>query len=299
MKQCVQVVNRNGQVVQSFEEAPEVLFMGIETEEESITHFVKKDRVKEEEPTFFQVDLNGVRSEDSLLAQVFAPIQFDPRIREGGGIIKEFQGHFWIFSEESFLVLPKDGQAPIDLLQKHPQLRWSTDLFFDQNQSAWVSTQFGLYKIELQPSLFKRNLHQKIEEGFPENFACRSIQMDTRGNLWVIVENQEWLWKINSSEATEKAVFPVGGTRYALGKNKDGLLLFYYDDHINVFDPITEKGIKKISLKDHLKPMPYIWTIHEDRQGQIWTDGVYDGNSIGQEDKSPLKVMTKAPGGLR
>ncbi|MEZ4687070.1 MAG: ATP-binding protein [Bacteroidia bacterium] len=176
------------------------------------------------------------------------------------------------------LILPNQEQSE-NLLEAHPQLGYITSLFMQEKGVSWIGTQFGLLKIEVEKNAFRTCLSNQ-QNDLGQHLRMRRMQVDPEGRLWAMAENKGGLWRVDLHSGEESLVYPGEQTAQALTVLRDGSLLF--DRGYGNFNRInTREDPKEIQAwlsAGHPRTNFPIWTIHEDKYGQLWlgdTDSKY------------------------
>ncbi len=239
---------------------------------------------------YYKVDSEGVQYSDFEMANKFSKFNLThigPHTQ-----IKKNKDHYWVYTDDlKSQVFSTKEEKTILLHEQYPNLKLITDIFFDNNQTTWISTQFGIYHFELRPSYFRKYLYQQKSNGYSSDFACRGIKTDSSGQLWTIVENQLSIWKVNLETNQQNLALRTGGTRYGLGKNRNGHLLYTEDLSFIQYDPQTNETIKKIHLFKNVTKELYTWSIHEDKTGKVWIDGNGKERTIGYVQSGNFKML--------
>jgi signal transduction histidine kinase/DNA-binding response OmpR family regulator len=224
---------------------------------------------------FYAVDTSGQRSMDTTARKCFTEnylTNINPL-----ALIQQHKDQYWAFNGDGqFWVLAEEDRQPTLMSQKYPALKWTTDILFDRDEAAWVSTQFGLYRFKLRKPLFRKLLFDRKVQGSNMPFTCRRMTVDQQGQLWVVIENQGGLWKVNPATDEAEQVVAIKETRHALGQDNAGHILFFQDSTMCFISPDSLRVEKEFRFKRPMRATD-TWTIHEDKYGKIWYDNREDG----------------------
>ena len=224
---------------------------------------------------FFQIMADGTQEADSITARAFQKWDLGtiPNIRIGG--VKKQGPLLWESFRDKFQVFDLEGKMKIQGGGALDKIALVTDIFFDKAGQTWVSTQFGIYRIQLKANHFSKILNNYQGITHP----IRNMVVDGENNLWLVEEARiRNLWKVNlksgavsqaNNSTRKEKKLPFSYTFYTLIKSKTGQL--YYSNYNNLikFDPKTYKyTVLKIGELNHY--IGRIWTLYEDEYGKIW-----------------------------
>ncbi|MFK8006007.1 MAG: ATP-binding protein [Saprospiraceae bacterium] len=160
--------------------------------------------------------------------------------------------------------------------------------YVDSKERIWTYGQYGLSKIEIRPSKFRKHFSFETEEAKPIRNSARGIWVD-QDTIFVNMEHSHFIrldkndsknWQILNEENAAAAVRPLlrnedgtfwVGTSFSIQKiNRDGKLLEKFD---------TEQK--------SIIGMTGIWSLFKDKNEKIWIGG---GGSLGFKNKSEDKT---------
>ncbi len=199
---------------------------------------------------------------------------------------------------KKLFLIDQDSDNTTELSQQYPNLEWTTDIILDRSNRIWVSTQFGVFRFDLQKSVFKNFLYDQKNKGNSRDFACRGMTLDAKERLWVMVENSDqpaWLVDTKSSqEMSLISLFPelgrteMVGTKRAITTGTGGNIYLNAGNTIFHFDTFNDEIQGNYVINDSEKQ--YIWSLKEDRNGKIWY-GDEKNNQIGYFRNEEWRVV--------
>ncbi len=135
----------------------------------------------------FYIDQNGKR------------IKYRPDLIKGGdihekinyadhhGLLIHPQNHSFWWSGSDFFAVKATRHAPIHSLQeKYPGLLYKYFFMFDNLGIGWVCSVEGIYRIKIEPILFKNLLSQSFDEATTDNrIECRGMLEAEDGSVFI------------------------------------------------------------------------------------------------------------------
>ena len=170
------------------------------------------------------------------------------------------------------VILKNDGKQVADnLVLSFPELQFTTSWFRDSKNVLWFGTQFGLYRLKFQEKKFRSLLiDKKNPQG--QDLRMRGMAVDKNRTLWALSENIGGLWSVDLATGIEEIRFPTSKTVQALTLLNNGNIMqdmgmdrFKFISTTSGESRTTHYAIDNEELIDYP-----IWTIYEDRYGQIW-----------------------------
>lgn len=95
--------------------------------------------------------------------------------------------YLWLYDFNELIVFNPDTDFSIELGAAYPELKKADikNMNFDRYGNAWLSTEFGLYKIKITENHFKNYLNQPLTDyNIATTFSCRGMTI-MQGKLWV------------------------------------------------------------------------------------------------------------------
>jgi len=246
--------------------------------------------------TFYCFDSTGRLTIDSLMSQKYHENALS-KLPFGGSIKINFSDNFiWlIHSHEHLMVLDRNNFENIDVGASISQNMHATEIYFDDNNTAWICTLFGLHHVKIYNNRFKNYLSDDVKKSFP----VRGITSDINDNLWVVKEAQRNLWKVDlKSEIVENEFlvkyYPFdsihGNSFLALISSDKGNLIFSTSNYIVDYNP-RSKQAKLLPISDKKIGPSFVWSIFEDKYGKIWYAS--ENGYIGFIDGKNHRVLDK------
>ncbi len=184
----------------------------------------------------------------------------------------------WFFSNDGFILFDKQNNQYQRLNEQYPDLSYANHIFFAGQEKIWISTQFGIFLIDLKKNLFSKILN-------PENalLPVRGLALDKNNVLWIVEESMPNLWRAslgtNKKEIlnVERANNPEAGERlpildmfYALGMTYSGNIMYSPSRKTFIqFNP-TDFDYDLQIIPDSNKYDASVWSLFEEKSGKVW-----------------------------
>ncbi|MEM9544373.1 MAG: ATP-binding protein [Bacteroidota bacterium] len=198
-------------------------------------------------------------------------VQFD----QDGRIVFTDQESWVKTSNSSFYLLSKENDV-IPLSDTYEHLKYATSIFTDQSGVVWVGTQFGIYRFDIRPTLFRKLLHNRRTPNSGNYFPGRSLLVHSEykgSHEKYLLANIETggLWKVDLKSGEESEYVASFETRIPVFKNKRDQVIYQLGNKIHFLDASTTLTDKVLSFNNYPAPSGYNY-IHQDKYGHIWLD---------------------------
>lgn len=188
--------------------------------------------------------------------------------------------NFWYISDPEFIVFRPDQGRLFDFKKQFPEIGNANiqSIYFDRNESIWVGTGFGLYRIEFTPNPFTHYLSMDYQEfekssGY-KAYSCRGIWTMKDSML---VNTYQGRYQIDLLSGKEKKLPYIPYTtpdghnmflgHYPLAIYQDRLQQLWFSEFFLIRKDIQQNTEVLLSQMDFPKN---IWSIYEDKMGKIW-----------------------------
>jgi signal transduction histidine kinase/CheY-like chemotaxis protein/ligand-binding sensor domain-containing protein len=156
-----------------------------------------------------------------------------------------------------------------------------TSVYFDNNNSAWVTTTNGVFVLTIQPNSFDSYLNESKYLPNSKAYSTRGIVED--GNGFLYVNSYSGRQKINTKTGEILSISHPGEPELDAMRDRAGNIWFCGEsEYVECYDPI-KNTIKNISCKSlyskgnsNLRIMKF--KLYQDSHDKIWmgtNDGVY------------------------
>jgi len=139
-------------------------------------------------------------------------------------------------------------------------------VFFDNENNAWLSSDMGIYRVQLNRHSFKQYLSMPLQEyNIKYAFSCRSISVT--GNELLVNSNLIDRYKINLQDGQKKKSFNSieGHVLVPLIKTGSGE---YYTASRELFHVKNGEAIQTYAWENQEELI--IWSIYQDQNKKIW-----------------------------
>lgn len=185
---------------------------------------------------------------------------------------RAYDHNFWFVSDEHFYIFhPKEG-LQYNLGEAHPSLiNLTKNIFFDDEQIAWISSPNGAVAVQLEPNSFERILYKDLSgQSFANVLSCRGVTKDEQGRLFINTYKGRFLAKKGQVEKIDQIHSSFLLVGHALLEDKNGNLWFGGSNALIRRNNITEQEDLFILPGDYINNARAVWSLHEDRLGKIW-----------------------------
>ncbi|MFK7949991.1 MAG: response regulator [Saprospiraceae bacterium] len=203
--------------------------------------------------------------------------------------------HWYKDDKHFFLFRPYEGIV-LDLNEKYPEIvkKSIRNIFFDNKDNAWVTTDFGVYKIRVTQNKFTNYLNRPIGQ-YDVRDAFSSRALFTQDTLLYVNNNfsKTHLLNLNTKEyktLNSPILYQENGRPFERNPFQSNLKIgkdqsYYGYEHLVYYE---KNQAKKIYTWKNVEKFPMIWWIHQDKQQKIWL-GTHD-QGIGIIDKDSLSL---------
>lgn len=220
---------------------------------------------------------NGKILPDIELQNALQLHNLDNRTFSDLNLIKFQNGLFWISTDNSSPIInlfDRKGKVKIKWESLFYDISHTTSFLMDNFGSVWISTQFGVFQIQLNENHFSKLLNRTDGNNRP----MRSMLVDSQNHLWAVEEAVPDFWKIdlntgfsfqiNKNLSPERRLL-TGGSFVCLSSGKSNQ--FYYSRSKNLieFDPISLQ-YKINTVFDPKVDKNFIWAIYQDDFDKVW-----------------------------
>ncbi len=188
-------------------------------------------------------------------------------------------GLIWYSNDSTSLVLNEKGQIIYDFSNQVVN-KDIYNIFFDNQNSLWISTSDGVYILTIIPNKFYSYLAQPIihQVKFPHNIS--GIVADYKANIYVNSNTDRKYIDLKNENEVTSIQNPIPAANKGAFKDKNGNLWFCGKGGlIECFDPVSETyKIYKCKGVESSQDILYSNTLYQDVTGRIWLgtcSGVY------------------------
>lgn len=217
---------------------------------------------------------------------------------------KDGKDFFWYKNREQFFIYNADNRIIYDFKKEYPEIidNYIQSIYFDQQRNIWVSTDFGIYKIQLIPTRFQNYLTLPL--GTYNTSLAKSIRgIHLNGQkLWVnTVFYNDYIVDLATKTAQE-----VPKTLNIYGKRRIFRpILHLKDNEYMVFDEELVRYKDYQPVENYIwktgKAVNFAWSLHQDAQKNIWIGthekglAILDNDSIAYYDRyDDFKKLSKS-----
>lgn len=215
-----------------------------------------------------------------------------------------YSQNLWVFSKDYLPVIHPENGLLFNFYDQYPALKQDASLGFrgratDAAGRVWLGGDYGVYKIKIQKSRFRRYLYQGSghrPDGISRQpFAGLSCRAIVQGDHFLFVSTERdgvQLFDLRvpgtSKPARQIRVAPSPGLNksYALLLDKENKL-WIGEHRLHRYDPTTGQ-LTLIHHEQSKEDLTVIWTLYEDRQRNIWLGR---GNGLQYLDRAKELVM--------
>ena len=276
----LQLLAPNGRLIKNYYDPGFDFIMIYEFDQTGSCRFIQSKVNKNN--GFFKITPDQIRHPDTLAQKAFSRGKLDSQPFTQLSKIKKKYSFFWVIGGGN---LPSEnpisgivdfnrmnGKNPWE--EKFKEVAAPTDMVFDKSGKLWISTQFGLYLLQLKPNHFKKYFND-FEGRKP---PIRGLAMDDSRNLWIVEEKSHNLLKLNLDTKKESSAnlsetkqnhLPFFELFYTIAKAKTNHLYYQSKNELIKFDPNTYQYSSQ-KIWENEKSIGPIWSIYEDDFGKIW-----------------------------
>ena len=258
------VLNKDGKVLQYYDETRQGF---IDKTEGFETFFYDKERL--EKPVWvYDIDVVGDTLVDPEATAFFRNI--NPAILEATVYIKRQGIHYWLKTDHGeFYVFNQDGSLFYCLHKNIPDTQFQNDFFLDKEGVMWVSTQYGLHRFATEKPLFKRLLYQnKNKRG--DAYAIRQILPVADSEVWVAVENQVGLCRLDVASGKDSIIIPSTEFSKIVQFSSEGNIIYKRKDSLFYINPLNAAIERKVPITNKFGHFFNTWSCFEDENGALW-----------------------------
>lgn len=218
-----------------------------------------------------------------------------PKIHKNPAGSAELQDHFfiqngtppyWYKDDKQLFLFSLDGEIIFDFGKSYPDILKGniSRIYFDNQNHAWFSTQFGLYKVQLIRSSFTNYLNQNLKDYHVHTaFSTRGIAVLNKQLLVNSTLQQRYIIDLKKNTTKELHTTGWGNNRIFRPIHLGSEGGYYMGGNYHLIHFKDEEIQKIYSWKKGLAS-EMAWSIHQDNQQNIWLGLLDKGLGILQND---------------
>ena len=207
----------------------------------------------------------------------------------------ELQDHFflqnrtppyWYKDDKQVFLFSLDGEIIFDFGKSYPEILKNniSRIYFDNQNHAWFSTQFGLYKVQLIHSSFTNYLNQNLKDYHVHSaFSTRGIAVLNKHLLINSTLQQRYIIDLEKNTTKELHTTGWGSNRIFRPICLDSKGGYYMGGNYHLVHFKNEEIQKIFSWKKGLAS-EMSWSIHQDNKQNIWLGLLDKGLGVLQND---------------
>ena len=179
---------------------------------------------------------------------------------------------YWYRSNKQLVIVSPDGRVLFNLGEAHPEMIKNTviKIKFDNNNNAWVLTNFGFYRVQLYASSFTNYLHLEPKVyNLHDAFSARGIAVSNGKILVNSILTKRY--SIDSKTGNKEEFLSKG---WAQGRSIRPILLVEKDGAYMGTNKhliyVEDEKIQQVFDWKKNATIEMIWSIHQDSQQHIW-----------------------------
>jgi len=257
-----------------------------------------------------------------LMKDSLAPVSLDEKMFKGMKLGKRKKKYpyqkstdnFWLSSHNNLIVFHPERGIVYNFKETHPEIYKHTihRIFFDRQYNIWIATTFGLYKVTLQPNLFKTYMALSPKEAETQK-RLAIVGIYSKGDIiWINSQGRQPIHKIHLRTGQVAVIPPFKYLKTPPSKhlhkkrspgriNTTMLGVFPYDNHQLLFSRNEVLMVYNPTTKEHHRIYPQkkkerigqSWSFLKDQYNKTWLGLLNNGLRYLNSEKDTLIQFKK------